>query len=90
LSAKYSEGKLFVLDSLSVDNINTKNLVEMLGNFAQGSCFIIDSVVDNNLLKSVRNISNVNIMSQIGLNVIDIIKHDNLLISSKTFHANFY
>lgn len=82
LSAKHSANKLFILDSLAINNISTKNFITTLNEFAPGSCFIVDSVLNDNLLRSVRNTPYINAVPQIGLNVIDIMKHDNLLIST--------
>ncbi|MEO0348105.1 MAG: 50S ribosomal protein L4, partial [Pseudomonadota bacterium] len=41
----------------------------------------IDEAVDNNFKLASQNLNNINILPQIGANVYDIIRHDNLFIT---------
>lgn len=88
LSAKFSEGKLLIIDSFKLEQSKTSILVDMLKNFPGNSFFIIDgNKVEDNLLMAVRNIKNATAVPQIGVNVYDIIKHDCILLSKDAVSA---
>lgn len=82
LSAKFSENSLKFIDSVSMNDIKTKDLVKKLDSFGQGKFFIIDgSELDNNLKKSSSAVKNVNVVPVVGANVYDIINSDFVLVS---------
>jgi large subunit ribosomal protein L4 len=88
LSAKFSEGKLLIIDSFKLEQSKTSILDDMLKNFPGNSFFIIDNnKVEDNLLMAVRNIKNATAVPQIGVNVYDIIKHDCILLSKDAVSA---
>lgn len=82
LSVKKSEGTLHVIDSVSMKQPKTSDLVKSLSNFGSGKFFVIDGdVVDNNLKLSAASVVNANVVPAIGANVYDIISSDHVLIS---------
>ena len=82
LSIKKSEGTLHVIDSVSMKQPKTSDLVKSLSNFGSGKFFVIDGdVVDNNLKLSAASVVNANVVPAIGANVYDIISSDHVLIS---------
>ena len=88
LSAKFSEGKVLIIDSFDLGESKTSNLVGILKNFPGNSFFIVDgNKVGDNLLMAVRNIKNAIAVPQIGVNVYDIIKHDCILLSKEAVSA---
>ncbi len=84
LSMKLSQGKLFVVESLSMDNHKTKNLLDVLLNYRSSfndSVLIIDSIkIDQNLLHAARNLHNVTTVCRFGANVYDVVKHNFVII----------
>ena len=82
LSSKVENGEIVVIDSLKVDTIKTKTVVNLLGNVgAAGKALIVTSDVDEKVYKSARNIEGVK-TSYIGaLNVYEILNHDKLVIA---------
>ena len=88
LSVKYAEGKLFVLDSMSIDSPKTSLVNGALANFGEGNFFVVDgNEVSENFLKASRNLYNVVAVPQIGANVYDIIRHDYLIVTSAGLEA---
>lgn len=88
LSAKLSEGKLLIIDSLQLTAFKTASLVEILKNFPGRSFFIVDgNIVNENLLLASRNIYNAVVVPQIGINVYDVVKHDYVLLSQAALNA---
>lgn len=82
LSSKFNEGRLIIIDSLTLTEPKTTILAKKLKNFEGKSFFIIDgSNVENNFQLAARNIVNVRVVPQIGANVYDIIKHDYVMLS---------
>ncbi|WP_218461022.1 50S ribosomal protein L4 [Rickettsia sp. TH2014] len=84
LSEKFAEGKLLVIDSLTLDKPNTSALVNILSKFQGKSFFIIDgNEVDTNFSLAAKNIYNTVIVPQIGANVYDIIRYEYVLLSQE-------
>ncbi|MDP5109800.1 MAG: 50S ribosomal protein L4 [Rickettsiaceae bacterium] len=82
LSIKNSEGALHVIDSVSMKQPKTSDLIKSLSNFGTGKFFVIDgNVVDANLKLSAASAINANVVPVVGANVYDIISSDHVLIS---------
>jgi large subunit ribosomal protein L4 len=88
LSAKLLENKLFIVDSLMLNNAKTTSLVNMLDNFPSKSFFIIGgNEIERNFLLAVRNIPNAMVVPQIAANVYDIMKHDCVLLTKEAVNV---
>jgi len=82
LSYKLSSGTLTVLNDAKVKSLKTSDLSTKLDKLGlQKSSLIVDSNIDENLQSASRNLKNLNVLPQAGLNVLDILKHENLLIT---------
>ena len=82
LSAKLSEGSLHFVDSISMSQPKTSELIKALTNFGTGKFFLIQgNIEDNNLKLSAANAINAHVVPVIGANVYDIIRSDHVLIS---------
>ena len=82
LSIKNSESALYVIDSVSMKQPKTSDLIKSLSNFGTGKFFVIDgNVVDANLKLSAASAINANVVPVVGANVYDIISSDHVLIS---------
>jgi len=80
LSMRNQEEKLIVLNDFTLEEIKTKNLVKILSTLGAKKPLIID---DNNdkLSRSASNIPGVDVLPVAGLNVYDILRHDELIMT---------
>ena len=88
LSVKEKEKKIIVIDNLSISKTSTKEISKKLKKLKIKSALIIDSSSNKNekgFRQSILNISNVNFMPVVGMNVYDILKFNNLIISKDAF-----
>lgn len=82
LSAKQAEGKLIVLENLSVGESRTKALVEKLAKLGINNGLFIDGdSVDTSFKLAAQNLPKIDALPAIGANVYDILKHDTLVLT---------
>lgn len=82
LSSKVSENEILVLDNLSLENIKTKQMVNILNNLkVDESALIVISGKDENVEKSARNIPGVKTALVNTINVFDILKYNKFIIT---------
>ena len=81
LSLKHSENSIILLDSIKLDEIKSSLLKDKLNKFGAKSVLIVDSLLNNNLIKSSANLKYVNVLPAKGLNVRDILKHDKIMLT---------
>ncbi len=89
LSHRVSEGDVTVVDSLSVENYKTREVVKVLDALslgATGVLIVIDDA-DEKLQRSARNIPGVTVMLVAGLNVYDVLRHKKLLLTKTAVAA---
>jgi large subunit ribosomal protein L4 len=80
LSQKQADGKLVVIDAVSGGK--TKELAAKLKLLGWRSALIVDGTVDAGFLRASRNIIGINVLPTAGANVLDILRHDVLAITS--------
>lgn len=81
LSSKLAEGGVIVLNAIDFESIKTKNVAEMLKALgAEGKALIVNTAVDEKLVKSARNIPGVKTALVNTLNVYDILNHDKFIV----------
>lgn len=85
LAQKFRENKLFVVDSFEMEEIKTKRIKEMLDSLGLKRALLVDKDNDK-LYRSSRNIKNVKYIKENGINVYDVLKYDNLVISSDSLN----
>jgi large subunit ribosomal protein L4 len=84
LSSKVAEDQMIVLDSLSFNDMKTKNMVAVLKALkVEDKALIVLPAPDANVVKSARNIPNVKTLYVNTLNVYDIIKHDKFIVTKE-------
>tara|TARA_Y100000590_G_scaffold27911_1_gene31276 strand:+ start:417 stop:1043 length:627 start_codon:yes stop_codon:yes gene_type:complete len=86
LSIKHKEQKIIIIDKLSIAKISVKEISNKLKKLKIKSALIIDSNAKKNeklFKKSILNINNINLMPVVGMNVYDILKFNNLIISKE-------
>lgn len=81
LSSKVEENEIFVLEDLQFDAPKTKEAVKMLNAFNLKKALIVVADSNENIYKSVRNIQGVAVIPVNNLNVYDILKYDNFIIT---------
>lgn len=81
LSAKIEAGEVKILDVLTLPEIKTKAMVEILENLKVNKALIVTAEVEDQIVKSARNIPGVLTLSTAGLNVYDILYHDHLVFT---------
>lgn len=84
LSLKFSEGVLFALNEITLPEIKTKNVAEIIKKFDFKSALIVVASDNENLMKSARNIKNVKVLKVDGINVYDILKFDTLVMTEES------
>lgn len=84
LSDKQAKGKLVILDSLSITEAKTKNVVAAFEKFGFTKPLIIGgALVDEAFAKAARNIKGVDVLPQQGANVYDILNHHELVLTKE-------
>jgi large subunit ribosomal protein L4 len=81
LSARFQAEKLTVLDALELENISTKGFVEILNRFDLDKVLVVVSGPNRNLELSARNLPNVKVLRAEGVNVYDVMKYPNLIVT---------
>lgn len=81
LSQKQADGKLVVIDrAAGVEK--TKELATKLRALGWTSALFIDADVDAGFLRASRNLIGVDVLPTVGANVLDILRHDILVVTS--------
>ncbi|MCB9676507.1 MAG: 50S ribosomal protein L4 [Alphaproteobacteria bacterium] len=87
LSKRVADNALVVLDTLSFDAPKTKQVVDLLQRFEMGSALLVLPEGDDAVEKSARNLPNVTVIRSGGVNVYDILRRDNLVITQDAVEA---
>ncbi len=88
LSSKAKDGNLIVIDSEKLSSAKTGALAKQLKKLNLDSAlFVGGDTVDVNFQKSAANIPNIDALPTIGLNVLDILKHDKLVLTADAVKA---
>jgi large subunit ribosomal protein L4 len=82
LSERVREGNVVVVDEWSLAKPKTKDFAASLGKLGlAGKTLIVDSLENENLLMSSRNIRQTKVVNSFGLNIYDLLYHDHLVLS---------
>ena len=85
LSSKVLENELTVVDALDMKEIKTKEMVKALANLkVEGKTLILLPEKNENVQKSARNIEGVKTTLVNTINVYDLLKYKNLVITLDT------
>ncbi|KGK91014.1 50S ribosomal protein L4 [Desulfosporosinus sp. HMP52] len=82
LSSKVLEQQLIVLDALSLSEVKTREIVKVLKalNVDKKAIIVMDNA-DEAVLRSARNIEGVKAMDVAGMNIVDLLNHDILVMT---------
>ncbi|BBA71280.1 50S ribosomal protein L4 [Geobacter sulfurreducens] len=81
LSMLYKENKLSVLDSFTLPSISTKGFVTVLKAFDLAKTLVVVDEPNLNLELSARNVKDVKVLKAEHLNVFDIVKYNNIIVT---------
>jgi len=82
LSERVREGNVLVVEGWSIDTPKTKQFAASLGSLGlEGKTLIVDSLDNENLKLSARNIRRAKVVNSFGLNIYDLLYHDHLVLS---------
>ncbi|KMK74865.1 50S ribosomal protein L4 [Alkalihalobacillus pseudalcaliphilus] len=84
LSSKVQAAEIIVLDDLKFDAVKTKEMVNVLASLSVDSkALVVTANYDEKVALSARNIPGVTFVTAEGVNVLDVIKHDKLIITKE-------
>ncbi|KHD85738.1 50S ribosomal protein L4 [Bacillus ginsengihumi] len=82
LSSKVQEESILVLDALNFNAPKTKEFVAVLKNLSVNKkALVVTDGLDENVALSARNIPGVTVVEANGINVLDVVSHDHLIMT---------
>jgi large subunit ribosomal protein L4 len=82
LSERVREGRVLLVDGWAIDKPKTKDFVASLKQLGlEGKTLIVDSLENENLKLSTRNVQSAKVVNSFGLNIYDLLYHEKLVIS---------
>ena len=84
LSSKLQANSLVVIDKIELEKIKTKAFVEIIEALNTTNALIVTDKKDENLERSARNVPDVKVLKTEGLNVYDILKYENLVLTESS------
>jgi len=81
LSARYQAEKLTVVKEFSLDVISTKAFAQLIDKFELDGALVVIDQADPKVELSARNLRNVKVLRAEGVNVYDILKYPNLVLT---------
>lgn len=81
LTSKLQEGKLVVVDKMELNEIKTKNMVNVLNNLKVSKALIMLNEKNLNVQASARNIEDVKTTLVQTMNIFDLLKYDSLVVT---------
>ena len=85
ISKKKNNNELFIFDDVKKEIKKTKIFYTFLNkNKIDNVLIISDKITEKNIFKSVRNLPNVKLVSELGTNVYDLVKYKNVLFTTSS------
>src|SRR6266511_1937550 len=82
LSERVREGNVILIDAWELEKPKTKELISSLQNLGlDGKTLIVDSLENQNLILSTRNLQRAKVVNCFGLNIYDLLFHEKLVLS---------
>ena len=79
LTSKVQDEKLIVLDALTLNEIKTKEMQKVLNNLKVDNALVVLGGVDENVIRSARNIPDVQTATAQTINVYDVMRYHTLI-----------
>ena len=88
LSSKVQDGSLVIIDSEKLASAKTNAFAKQLKKLNIASALFVGATeLDENFKKSAANIANIDVLPTMGLNVLDILKHEKLVLTADAVKA---
>jgi large subunit ribosomal protein L4 len=88
LSAKRKDGQLIVLDAAKFTEAKTKKIAVKFGKLGLTSALIVDGpAFDTGFERAARNIPNIDLLAVQGVNVLDILRREKLVLTKAALSA---
>ena len=84
LSSKLKANNIVVVDKIEMERIKTKDFIEFMDALNTRNALIVTDKKNENLELSARNIPGVKVLRIEGLNVYDILKYENLVLTESS------
>ncbi|MCQ2422755.1 MAG: 50S ribosomal protein L4 [Lachnospiraceae bacterium] len=81
LTTRVAEEKIYVMEDLSFETIKTKQVKAVLDKLSLTKALIVTADKDENVILSARNLPEVRTVASNAINVYDILKYSNLVIT---------
>ncbi len=81
LTSKVNEEKIVIVDDLKLDEIKTKNFVNVMNNLKVDKALVVLADNDKNVVASAKNVPTVKTASTETINVYDILKYNTLVLT---------
>jgi large subunit ribosomal protein L4 len=81
LSTRYQSDKLVVVKDLAMDKISSKAFAQLIKRFELEGALVVIDQADAKVELSARNLHNVKVLRADGVNVYDILKYPNLILT---------
>ncbi len=85
LSAKQAAGSLIVIDEAK--GKKTKDMAQAFAKLGWKKPLIVDATLDQHFVKAARNIKHVDVLPTIGINVHDILRHKELVLTKAAIES---
>ena len=88
LSSKAKDGSLVIIDSEKLESAKTNAFAKQLKKLEIASALFVGATeLDENFKKSAANIANIDVLPTMGLNVLDVLKHEKLVLTADAVKA---
>ncbi len=84
VSLRLAEEQLIILDKLELAEIKTRGLVDVLGRLEADRALIVEAPENRNVALSARNLPRCKVLPVEGVNVYDVLKHEQLILTQET------
>lgn len=82
LSTKVIDKEMIVIDQLALSEPKTKEFVSILNNLkVDGKALVVSANMEDNVMLSARNIPGVKYIEATGINVLDVLSYDKLIMT---------
>ncbi len=87
LSAKVATGDLVIIKEAKLKDAKTKDISAKFAKLGWVKPLIIDAKLDENFASSARNLKHVDVLPNVGINVYDILRHKELVLTESAVTA---
>lgn len=87
LSSRFQNDKITVINEIGLEKISTKAFAEVMKRFELEGALIVIDKPDSKVELSARNLKNVKVLRAEGVNVYDVLKYPNLMLTDAAVSA---